>query len=118
MDGFVAFGTSLLTVSPLTLWATEAATGVFKPAAPFSSLRSVPSNAAIFGTILCVQQLSASSLELIRRKQDMWNDVVGFAVTYTYYNTFLAKTEKRLLMHNRVVGATVLMAVVYANVFV
>ena len=69
----------------------------------------------MFGTILGVQRISCKSLELLRRREDIWNDMFGFAVTYRYYVYFLASTEKRLLTHNRVVGGCVLMAVAYTN---
>lgn len=92
--------------------------GVFKPAAPFSSLSSVYTNAAIFGSVLCVQRFGCKSLELMRRKQDVWNDLFGFGLAYMHYSTWLAKSERRLLMHNRVVGATVVGAVAYANLLV
>jgi hypothetical protein len=98
--------------------AKEAVTGVFRAAPPFSSMSSIPSNAVLFGAILGVQRLSCKTLEMLRGKDDIWNDVFGFGVTYKYYQTFLAKTETRLLRHNRIVGATVFMTVVYANVFV
>lgn len=55
-------------------FAKEAATGVFRPAPPFASLSAIPVNAAIFGTILGVQRLSCKSLELIRGREDVWND--------------------------------------------
>lgn len=96
----------------------EASTGVFSPAPPFASLSMIPTNAAIFGSILGVQRIACKSLELIRRRQDVWNDVFGFAVTYRYYTFFLGSSEKRLIMHNRVVGATVAMAIIYANLIV
>jgi hypothetical protein len=54
-------------------------------------------------------------MELVRRREDMWNEVFGFAVTYQYWTYFLGSTEKRLMRHNRVVGGAALMALVYAN---
>lgn len=93
----------------------ETTSGVFRPAPPFSSLSSVPSNAIMFGTILGVQRISCKSLELLRRKEDVWNDMFGFVVTYRYYVYFLASTEKRLVNHNRVVGGCVILAIAYAN---
>lgn len=96
--------------------AAEASTGVFKAARPFSSFLSVGHNAAIFGSIMGIQRLSSKSLELARAKDDFYNDVFGFAVTYKYYTTFLGCTERRLVLHNRAVGAMVLAAVVYAGI--
>jgi len=48
----------------------EAATGVFKPAAPFSSILSVPHNALIFGSLLGVQRLGCKTAEYIRSRQE------------------------------------------------
>lgn len=65
-----------------------------------------------------VQKLSSKSLELIRHREDYWNDIFGFGVTYKYYATFLASTEKRLVMHNRIFGGAILGAIVYGHVAV
>jgi hypothetical protein len=75
----------------------------------------VPSNAVFFGSILAFQRFSAKSLELLRRTEDVYNDLFGFAMIYPYYTTILNHSEKRLLRHNRLVGGTVLLAVLYAN---
>ena len=90
---------------------------MFRAAPPFSSWASIPSNAALFGTILGVQRLSCKTLEMLRGRDDIWNDVFGFGVTYKYYQTFLAKSEERLLMHNRVLGAGVVMTILYASLW-
>jgi hypothetical protein len=102
----------------VALHIVEAATGVFRAAPPFSSLSAIPANAALFGSILGVQRFSCKSLELLRGREDVWNDAFGFVVTYKYYQTFLASSEKRLLMHNRLLGASVVAAVLYASVWV
>lgn len=93
----------------------EATTGIFKPVPAFSAMASVPSNAIVFGTILGVQRISCKSMELVRRREDVWNEAFGFAVTYRYYTYFLASTDKRLLRHNRIVGGAGIMAVIYAT---
>ena len=90
----------------------EVATGVFTPAAPFSNLWSVPSNAIIFGSLLAVQRFGSKTAEFVRGKQDPWNDVFGCGVAYPYYQQFLVKHVK---IHNRVVGGTVLLAIAYEN---
>eukprot|EP00545_Synedropsis_sp_CCMP1620_P014420 CAMPEP_0119005412 /NCGR_PEP_ID=MMETSP1176-20130426/1706_1 /TAXON_ID=265551 /ORGANISM="Synedropsis recta cf, Strain CCMP1620" /LENGTH=145 /DNA_ID=CAMNT_0006957217 /DNA_START=15 /DNA_END=452 /DNA_ORIENTATION=+ len=95
--------------------AAEASTGIFITAAPFSSLSSVPTNAIMFGSILGVQRLSCKTMELARRRDDMWNEIFGFGVTYRYYTYFLGSTDKRLLRHNRVVGGTAVLAMIYAT---
>lgn len=92
-------------------------TGVFKPAPPFSALSSVPSNAVMFGTILAVQRISSRGLELIRGREDWWNELIGFGVTYRYYSYFLASTEKRLILHNRVIGGAAVFSVLYGFFF-
>ena len=94
---------------------TEAATGVFRPVPPFGALSSVPSNAIFFGTVLGVQRFCAKSLELLRRREDIFNDLFGFGMLWPYYRCFLNHSERRLIMHNRVVGGTVGAAVLYAN---
>jgi len=104
--------------SPVQDLRSTASTTTFKPAPPFSSLTSVYTNAAIFGSVLCVQRLGCKSLELLRRRQDAWNEAFGFGIAYMHYSTWLAKTEKRLIVHNRIVGATVVGALLYANIFV
>ena len=48
----------------------ELKTGVFKPAAPFSSLSSVPHNALMFGSLLGVQRLGCKTAEYVRSKQE------------------------------------------------
>jgi hypothetical protein len=48
----------------------EVKTGLFKPAAPFSSLTSVPHNAIIFGSLLASQRFGCKTAEFIRSKQE------------------------------------------------
>eukprot|EP00978_Attheya_sp_CCMP212_P038352 scaffold189140_cov59-Attheya_sp.AAC.1 len=94
---------------------TELRTGMFRAARPFSSLASVGTNAAIFGGIMGVQRLSCKTLELVRQREDYYNDIFGYIVTYKYYTVFLGSTEKRFMLHNRIIGSGVLCAVLYAN---
>lgn len=91
---------------------TEAKTGIFKPAAPFSSLRSVPTNAIVFGSLLAMQRLGCKTAEFVRSTQDPWNDFFGCAVAYPYYQNVIVR---HTILHNRVVGGGVLLAVVFAN---
>ena len=94
----------------------EAKTGVFRPAPPLGSLRSVPSNAIMFGSLLAVQRFSCKSMEYIRGgKQDIFNDIFGCGIAYPYYQRFLVPTHA-VIWHNRIVGSMVLLAVAYANV--
>jgi hypothetical protein len=98
----------------------ESFTGVFRPMAPFSAISAIPSNALFFGCILGVQRLSSKSLELLRRKEDALNDLFGLAVLLPYYHFFLSSSpphlqRKRLFTHNRVVGGTIVLSVLYAN---
>ena len=90
----------------------EASTGVFKPARPFSSLSSVPHNALIFGSLLAAQRFGCKSMEFVRGRQDPWNDVFGFCVAYPYYQRFLTT---RALLHNRVLGASIVAAVALSS---
>jgi hypothetical protein len=54
-------------------------------------------------------------MELLRRKEDIGNEMFGFAMIYPYYHYFLNHSERRLISHNRIVGGTVVFCVVYAN---
>lgn len=96
----------------------EAKTGIFKAARPFSSLSSIGHNAAMFGTIMGVQRLSCKSLEVIRQRQDFFNELFGFGVTYKYYNYFLGKSEERLIRHNRAFGGLCICALLYGHLAV
>mmetsp|Transcript_55100 Transcript_55100/g.133877 ORF Transcript_55100/g.133877 Transcript_55100/m.133877 type:complete len:154 (-) Transcript_55100:1224-1685(-) len=89
----------------------ESKTGVFKPAPVLSQWRTIPSHSLLFGTLLGVQRLTCKTVELLRAKQDPWNDVVGIGVAYPYYQSFLATNEK-LVVHNRVVGGAIAVAIV------
>ena len=94
---------------------TEAATGVFRPVPPLSSFSAGPQNAIFFGAILGVQRFCSKSLELVRRQEDIFNDLFGFGMIWPYYHFLLSHSERRLLLHNRVVGGSVVLAVAYAN---
>lgn len=91
--------------------------GAFRPAPPFSSIRGVWFNAAIFGPLFGVTSFFRSGMALMRGTDDLLNDVFGLGVAAGYYNNFLAN-EKRLILHNRAVGAVLLGGVLYANVVV
>jgi hypothetical protein len=93
-------------------WIIELATGVFKPAPPFSSLSAVPSNAIIFGSLLAVQRFGCKTAEFTRGVQDPWNDFFGCAVAYPYYQHFLIRHVR---VHNRAIGGAVVLAVAYSN---
>ena len=91
---------------------------VFRPLPPLAGWWwAVPSNALYFGSILAVQRGAAKTLELIRRREDFYNDLFGVAVLYPYYHHILNHSEKRLVRHNRVLGTSVLIAFIYANFF-
>ena len=93
----------------------ELKSGVFKPAKPFSSLKSVGYNAAVFGSIMGVQRLSCKGLELARRREDYYNNIFGCAVAYKYYTFFLGSSERRLIMHNRTIGTGVIITMFYGH---
>ncbi|KAL7571187.1 hypothetical protein ACA910_010615 [Epithemia clementina (nom. ined.)] len=87
----------------------------FKPVPPFHSMSSVFSNAIYFGSLLAVQRYAAKTVELIRRREDFYNDLFGFAAIGPYYHYILNHSERRLVLHNRFVGGAVLLQVIYAN---
>lgn len=93
----------------------EAATGIFKPVPPFYSLSAIPSNALFFGCILGYQRLCSKSLELVRRQEDVFNDIFGFAMIWPYHHYCLNYSHQRLISHNRVVGGMMVTSVLYAN---
>ena len=106
---------SKATLNNVFLFLTEAATGVFRAVPPFHSLSAIPSNAIFFGSILGFQRFCAKSLELIRRQEDVGNDLFGFGMIWPYYRYILNHSERRLAAHNRIVGGALLLSVVYAN---
>lgn len=85
---------------------------------PFSSLRAVSYNAIYFGCILGYQRFCCKSLELIRRKEDIVNDIFGFTMIYPYYRYILNHSEKRLLLHHRIVSGSIILSIIYTNIFV
>jgi hypothetical protein len=99
----------------LNLSIAEAATGIFRPVPPFSSLSSIPSNAIYFGSILGFQRFCSKGLELVRREEDVFNDVFGFGMIWPYYHFLLNHSEVRLVRHNRIVGGMVVASVCYAS---
>lgn len=60
-----------------------------------------------------VQRFTSKSVELVRQKEDYFNDIIGFAVTYKYYSHFLGSSEQRLIRHNRFLGSFAMVAVIY-----
>jgi len=93
----------------------EAATGIFKAAPPFKSLSSVPSNALAFGALLGIQRFSCRSMELVRAKEDVYNDLFGCLTMPLYYRLFM-NTDRRLVLHNRAVGSAVILSILYASI--
>jgi hypothetical protein len=94
----------------------EAATGIFRPVPPFSSFSAILSYGICFGCIMGVQRFSCKSLELLRREEDVYNDIFGFAMIYPYYTFFLNHSETRLIAHNRTVGTFLVASILYANI--
>jgi hypothetical protein len=94
----------------------EAQTGIFKPAPPLSQWKTIPSHALLFASLLGVHRLTTKSTEYLRGKQDYWNDVVGVTVAYPYYQAFLS-TSERLVKHNRIVGGSIIVAIITTNFF-
>jgi hypothetical protein len=84
---------------------------------PFSSFRAISYNAIYFGCILGYQRFCCKSLELIRRKEDIVNDVFGFAMIYPYYRYVLNHSEKRLILHHRIMSGSIILSIMYATVF-
>ena len=93
-------------------------TGIFKPAPPFSSFQSVFTNATIVGSLMGIYGLSSKTLEVARRKDDVWNSLFACGVTYQYYNVFLGFSEQRLIIHNRAVAVMIASSLLYANVII
>jgi hypothetical protein len=93
----------------------EASTGVFRPIPPFGALSSIPSNAIYFGSILGCQRLCCKTMELVRRQEDIGNELFGFGMIWPYYRYFLNHSEKRLISHNRFVGGCFVLCVMYSN---
>mmetsp|Transcript_23356 Transcript_23356/g.65159 ORF Transcript_23356/g.65159 Transcript_23356/m.65159 type:complete len:143 (+) Transcript_23356:145-573(+) len=90
----------------------ELQTGRFTPAPVFGSLRSVPSNAIVFGSLLASQRFGSKTCEWMRGQQDWWNEAAGCLVAYPYYQFCLVRN---LRTHNRVVGTILACSLVYAN---
>jgi hypothetical protein len=100
---------------PLVILRAEASSGIFCKVPPFGSLSAVPANAIYFGSVLGFQRLCSKSIELVRRKEDVWNEVFGFGMIWPYYHYVLNHSERRLVRHNRVVGGAVVLSILYAN---
>ena len=76
----------------------------------------MPSNAIYFASILGVQRFCCKSLELLRRRpDDLLNELFGFAMVFPYYQYCLNHSERRLILHNRVVGGLMIGSIGYAN---
>ena len=78
---------------------------------------SMTSNALFLGTILAVFNFSSSTLGYARRRDDWWNYGISAGLTLHFYRVVLA-SDRRRMIHNRIVGGMVIGAIVYANVFV
>lgn len=87
----------------------------FIPLPPFSSLSSVGYYAAIFGTIAVVQRFTSGGLAVARGRDDIWNNLIGFASVGGYWWKVLS-SETRVLWNNRAVGGFVAGSIVYANI--
>lgn len=115
----------VLDLNPLFLnvaliWASfallaEASTGVIRIVPPFGAFSGVPANAIYFGSILGAQRLCSKTLELVRRKEDVYNEIFGFGMIWPYYQYILSHSERRLINHNRIVGGAVVLSMIYAN---
>jgi hypothetical protein len=55
-------------------------------------------------------------MELARQTEGLGNELFGFAMIWPYYTYILNHSEKRLMRHNRLVGGTVVLSIIYANV--
>ena len=106
---------TLAGASSVSSSASASAAGSFRPAPIFASPKSIPHYAVTFGSVLAVQRMTSKFTEQIRRKDDWANELVGYGVAYRYYMAFLAHSQRRLLMHNRVVGGVMAVSVLYAN---
>ena len=91
----------------------EVATGIFRPAPPFHAMRGLPSNTLFFASIFATKSLCTRSVELIRRQEDYWNDIVGIGGMMAHIK--LISSDRRLLYHNRAVGSVVALGLLYAN---
>lgn len=90
----------------------------FRPLPLFGNLASIPYNALTFGCILGWYQLNARGMELWRRRDnDVWNEVFGAAMLGPYYYSMFLHSERRLILHHRVVGGCVGVAVLYGLVW-
>ena len=92
--------------------------GIFKPAPPFSSISSIGSNAAICASLMGIHKLSSQGIGYARQREDLFNDIFGFFVSYRYYSFFLGSTEKRLIFHNRAIGAGTVLTLFYSFLLV
>jgi len=92
--------------------------GIFKPAPPFSSISSIGSNAAICASLMGIHKLSSQGIGFARQREDLFNDIFGFFVSYRYYSFFLGSTEKRLIFHNRAIGAGTVLTLFYSFLLV
>ena len=80
-----------------------------------AAVTSVGYNAAIFGSIMVVQQISCKGLEVSQRQDDYYNNIFRCAVAYKYYTFFLGSSEQRLIMHNQTMLAGTTAAIFYGH---
>ena len=83
---------------------------------PFGHLAGVPSHALFFGSLLGLQKLAAKSCELVRRQSDVGNELFGLGVVWPYYRYVLNHSERRLVLHHRLVGSLCVASLLYAQV--
>ena len=56
-------------------------------------------------------------MELLRRQEDVWNDAFGLGMVYPYCRYILQHSERRFLLHNRIVGSGFVMTCMYGVFF-
>ena len=82
-------------------------------APPTRSVSLLPSNATIFGSLMAVQRVGSKGMESVRRaRHDIWNDLFGSALAYTYYHNVILRHPTR---HTHLIGGVILLSVVHAN---
>jgi len=73
----------------------------------------------MFGCIMGVQRFTSQMLATSRHRQDFWNDLFGFLISYQYYKYIFDCIEpyphRRFMIHNRIVMASVTSCIVYAQ---
>lgn len=90
-------------------------TGIFKPAKLFSSYRAVLSNGAMIGSLMGVFTWGSCSMAYIRGNNN--HDIIDFAsgvgAASGYFRYFFWESDKRMILHNRVLGGTLATSIIY-----